>query len=327
MSSARRTLPPFDRILARLAKEYPEPLSWDGCWPWPGSIGSHGYGQISVNGGPELIHRVIYDAVYGLIPEGHVVDHQCHNNDLSCAGGKTCRHRRCCNWFHYTTKTYGQNSSDADQPRQRGKFKTHCSKNHPYDDANTMWITRIRNGKEYRTRQCRACNRENVYRIKHGSERPADATESLSRAGTPVCRRGHAYDEQNTKYDTTTGKRRCRRCERFNDLRSKWQKKNNRVLTLVSVEEMADWEQHGMKLKDIYWLWERGNFGMSKEDRMAEVARNGGITPDQAPEAYQRPDGSVNLPDGLHRWWTCRKQGITEIPVDLRPHTEAGFAF
>ena len=31
----------------------------------------------------------------GPIPPGHVIDHDCHNQDLLCSGGAKCMHRRC----------------------------------------------------------------------------------------------------------------------------------------------------------------------------------------------------------------------------------------
>lgn len=169
---------------------------------------------------------MIYDAVYGLIPEGHMVDHDCHNEDLSCGGGKTCAHRRCCNWFHYGAKTNEENLVAANAPRLRAEFKTHCRNGHPYNDENTMWIQQAdKKGIVKEVRRCKACNRNRVYKAKTGKERPADDFASLSRAGCGTCRRGHPYDEENTKYDSTTGKRRCRKCERLNDLNSKRRKK------------------------------------------------------------------------------------------------------
>lgn len=216
---------PIERIMKILSEAYPDGLPTDGCWTWPRPPTGGGYGQLSVGGRPYLVHRLIYEAEHGVIPDGYEIDHVCHNGDVSCAGGKTCVHRRCCRPEHLQARPPKENAAAANKPRQRNQFKTHCPKGHPYDDANTMWVTIRRNGKEYTARHCKACNRERVYKAKTGSERPADGMESLSRAGTPTCRRGHAYDEQNTKHDTTTGKRRCRRCERLNGINAKRRKK------------------------------------------------------------------------------------------------------
>jgi len=42
--------------------------------------------------------------------------------------------------------------------------RTHCHRGHAYDDENTRWIIHDRDGKELRTRQCRACAREQQVR-------------------------------------------------------------------------------------------------------------------------------------------------------------------
>lgn len=153
------------------------------------------------------------------------MDHTCHNADLSCPGGKQCRHRSCCNWNHLVAKTPAQNSDSANEPRKRGKYKIECKQGHPFTEENSFWVDRVIKGRSYRLRHCKACNRERAYKRVNGSERPVAWNESLSRAGTPDCSRGHAYDELNTKYDTTTGKRRCRKCERLNNTNAKRRKK------------------------------------------------------------------------------------------------------
>lgn len=330
MGAPRGTLPPYERILARLAKEYPEGLSWEECWPWPGSVGSHGYGQISYNGRPELVHRVIFDAVHGLIPEGHKIDHTCHNEDLSCSGGKTCQHRRCANWFHIVAKSNKDNLDDANRPRQRGRFKTHCPKDHPYDDENTMWVTRVKNGNPINERQCKACNRDRVYKAKHGVERPADAMESLSRAGCATCARGHAYDEQNTIYTATTGKRRCKKCERLNDLKSKWKKKTGTPLVWYSVQDIGQWGQDGYSLERLWGhAWSAGNFNKNypRESLTQAIETAGGVLPEYALSARRFPDGSTELIDGVHRWGIARDLGITQLLVDVRIQAESPMAW
>ncbi len=143
-----------DRLWARVDKRGPSD-----CWPWQGPPTAQGYGQISV-GGPELVHRVIYQLTKGEIPEGHHVDHTCHNEDLSCPGGKECPHRRCCNPAHLEAVTSAENLKRANGPRGRVNQNTHCPQNHEYNEANTMWIKKVRKGKTYDTRMCRTCNRE-----------------------------------------------------------------------------------------------------------------------------------------------------------------------
>lgn len=53
------------------------------CWQWTagttGKNGDYPYGLISVNGKSTLAHRVSYEAHHGKLPDGALVDHECHN--------------------------------------------------------------------------------------------------------------------------------------------------------------------------------------------------------------------------------------------------------
>lgn len=78
----------------------------DECWPWAGTLNNYGYGQITIgsraDGSRRIVsaHRIVYEMAHGPIAEGLVIDHQCHNDDPSCDGGRSCAHRRCCNPAH-----------------------------------------------------------------------------------------------------------------------------------------------------------------------------------------------------------------------------------
>lgn len=47
------------------------------CTVWIGSTNNKGYGLIALAGRVELAHRVAYEAAYGPIPDGMVIDHKC----------------------------------------------------------------------------------------------------------------------------------------------------------------------------------------------------------------------------------------------------------
>ena len=70
-----------------------------GCWEWQGSLGSHGYGDLRVDGQHWLVHRFVYSTVIGDIPEGLVIWHTCDN-------------RKCCNPSHLRLGTQFQNLMD-----------------------------------------------------------------------------------------------------------------------------------------------------------------------------------------------------------------------
>ena len=51
----------------------------NGCWIWTGYKNVNGYGMMNMGGPrPFLVHRVMYEAYEGSIPEGLVLDHICH---------------------------------------------------------------------------------------------------------------------------------------------------------------------------------------------------------------------------------------------------------
>lgn len=127
----------WERILERVQ------ITPDGCWRWPGSTNSKGYGQISVSGpGSLLVHRVALIVRDGHIPDGMVGDHTCHDPEV-CPGGPTCPHRRCCNPDHLESVTIGENSRRGAQQK-----RDLCKRNHPLG-------TRTRGGKPVRC--CRLC--------------------------------------------------------------------------------------------------------------------------------------------------------------------------
>lgn len=86
-----------------------DPVS--GCWLWTGPLNPDGYGQMTFGPRTAPTHRVAYELIVGPIPEGKVIDHECHNMDLDCIGQQAeCLHRRCFWPHHLRVRTPAQNS-------------------------------------------------------------------------------------------------------------------------------------------------------------------------------------------------------------------------
>ena len=49
-----------------------------GCWAWRRAKNSKGYGCFAIDGRVQLVHRIAYAALVGLIPDGLTIDHLCH---------------------------------------------------------------------------------------------------------------------------------------------------------------------------------------------------------------------------------------------------------
>lgn len=143
--------PAIERLLARIEID-----PGTECWLWTGSTGANGYGQIGVGSvldgtrGLATTHRVAYEAMVGVIPDGMVLDH-------------LCRVRLCANPDHLEPVTFVENVKRGEAGRHGfNSRKTHCPAGHPYDEANTH-ISRA--GK----RQCRACSRARYHARKGAS--------------------------------------------------------------------------------------------------------------------------------------------------------------
>lgn len=141
-----------ERFWSKVDKRSP-----DECWPWTAYLRRDGYGEIGIEGGKTaLSFRVAYELVKGPIPAGLRIDHVCHNGDLSCPGGVTCRHRACCNPGHLEAVTAKENTRRSHATESA---KTRCPQGHSYEDAYVD---------ENGHRRCRTCR--------------CEANRSLSRA-------------------------------------------------------------------------------------------------------------------------------------------------
>lgn len=127
------------------------------CWVWNSYLTTDGYGGFQICDDKVRAHRFAYFVTRGPIPDGLVLDHQCHNRDTSCLGGDSCLHRRCVNPAHLELATARENTLRGKSIQAANAAKTHCDNGHPFDAANTR-VTAVGH------RVCRACQRATVAR-------------------------------------------------------------------------------------------------------------------------------------------------------------------
>lgn len=143
----------MSRILSRVI------VTDDGCWLFTGAKAG-GYGQVGwhEDGIPchGRVHRIVFEALVGDIPEGMHLDHLCHDpRDCHPAVAAECQHRACCNPQHLRPATNRANVLRGGGFAARNAAKTRCPNGHPYDEANTYvapdgW------------RQCRTCRSAHI---------------------------------------------------------------------------------------------------------------------------------------------------------------------
>lgn len=103
LDNPRGHAPVVERLLRRVEVD---PVS--GCWLWTGPTLRGNYGSIRENGRTRAVHRVAYEHMVGLIPDGLELDHLCHDPAV-CTLSDVCPHRRCCNPDHLRPSTYAEN--------------------------------------------------------------------------------------------------------------------------------------------------------------------------------------------------------------------------
>ncbi len=126
------------------------------CWLWTGNMKSGkngGYAHIWDNRTVLLAHKVIWEHVFGPVPEGKELHHRCET-------------RRCVNPFHLECLMVLEHQTRHPKALcSVNRLKTHCNKGHPLSGDNLH----IEPGGG---RRCITCRREKERRWygKHGKE-------------------------------------------------------------------------------------------------------------------------------------------------------------
>lgn len=115
----------------------------NGCLIWTGLTDARGYGRFRIGDKKHAAHRVAYELLVGLVPDGMELDHRC-------------RTRRCINHHHLQPVTHRENVLRGHLGRFVRPKKTHCVHGHLYDPQNTRYYKGViycRTCKEIRQRE------------------------------------------------------------------------------------------------------------------------------------------------------------------------------
>jgi hypothetical protein len=142
-----------EQILAR------REVTPDGCWLWQGRTTHDGYGYVSYKVRGKrfhvYVHRLIYMRLVRDPGDMTELDHLCHDPETCTVPRDECPHRRCCNPDHLEPVTGAENVRRSGSRAAFNARKTHCPRDHPYDEANTRISATG-------SRHCRACHREDA---------------------------------------------------------------------------------------------------------------------------------------------------------------------
>jgi len=113
-----------------------------------------GYAPISLGQRIEYAHRIAYLLHVGPLQPWLVIDHLCHNEDLTCPGGSTCLHRGCIEPTHLEAVTNSENILRGRATSAVNARRTHCLRGHELTPENCYARP---DGKSHRA--CRTCIR------------------------------------------------------------------------------------------------------------------------------------------------------------------------
>ena len=187
----------IDQILANTKEVWylfvlPKP-----CREWQRGTFNSGYGRVWYQSTWHLVHRLLYETFVGPIPEGKELDHICQN-------------KLCCEPTHLEPVSHRENVRRGDSVPAWNARKTHCSRGHLFDEANTRYRSGI-------NRVCRKCHVEKVTESRRQKRKanpsPFGKGKTSHCALKTHCPKGHPLSGENL-YVQPNGGRVCRTCSR-----------------------------------------------------------------------------------------------------------------
>lgn len=176
---------PAEELVAFLRQRI---IDSDGHWLWQGPTTKAGYGKVGMARREWYVHRLMYEAIVGPIPDSLELDHL-----------EICLTRHCCNPEHLEPVTHAENM------RRIARRRSGCNQGHPYQDGSYI----VRRGK----RECLICRRATANAYTRRRRREAGYVPPAERTHCPA---GHEASATTTRiYIDAKGhkRRRCRPCE------------------------------------------------------------------------------------------------------------------
>lgn len=106
------------------------------CWEWLAFCDKDGYGKCNFNRQSKLVHRIVWELINGLIPNGLSVLHKCDNP-------------RCCNPEHLFLGTHLDNNRDMVAKGRNNPSKGEKQRSHKLTELDVIAIRkRYANGEK-----------------------------------------------------------------------------------------------------------------------------------------------------------------------------------